>query len=178
LTELFTISPREAAATVIATAGMYLAMLLIVRLVGQRLISSLSSFDLAAVIAFGAIIGRAALGDHPRLMTGVIALCTLVLLQGVVGVIRATSFGARVVSVKPVLLMAGSKPITENLGRCHITDAELRSRLRLAGVAHPDEVAAVIFEPSGSISVIRAGRALSKALFADVVGANELVLER
>ena len=172
--ELLTISPMEVLATVISTIAMYLVMVVLIRVLGQRLIASLSSFDVAAVIAFGAIIGRSALGDHPRLMTGVVALCTLVLIQAIVGATRATPLGSRVVAVKPVLLMAGAQRLEANLRRCHISDAELRSRLRLAGIRHPDQIAAVIFEPSGGVSVIRSDGPLSDELLIDVVGAKEL----
>jgi uncharacterized membrane protein YcaP (DUF421 family) len=175
--ELLTITPTEVVATIVATVAMYLVMVVLIRVLGQRLIASLSSFDVAAVIAFGAIIGRSALGDRPRLMTGVVALCTLVLIQAIVGAMRATPLGSRVVAVKPVLLMAGPRRLEANLRRCHISDAELRSRLRLAGVRHPDQVAAVIFEPSGSVSVLRSDGPLSNELFVDVIGAQELRLQ-
>jgi uncharacterized membrane protein YcaP (DUF421 family) len=172
--ELLTITPTEVIVTIVATIGMYLVMVVLIRVLGQRLIASLSSFDVAAVIAFGAIIGRAALGDRPRLMTGVVALCTLVLIQAIVGGIRATRLGARIVAVRPILLMAGSRRLEANLRRCHVSDAELRSRLRIAGVRHPDQVAAVIFEPSGAISVLRSDGDLSEELIIDVVDAQEL----
>ncbi len=172
--EQLTITPTEALATVVATIVLYLAMVAMIRILGQRMISSLSSFDVAAVIAFGSILGRAALGDRPRLMSGIVALCTLVAIQAIVGQIRTTRAGSHIVAVKPVLLMAGSRPIEANLRLCHITDAELRSRLRLAGIGDPEEVAAVIFEPSGGISVLRRGRPLSDALLTDVVGAEQL----
>src|SRR6185437_3242242 len=153
--ELLTITPVEVIATIVSTIGMYLVMVVLIRVLGQRLIASLSSFDLAAVITFGAIIGRAALGDRPRLTTGVVALCTLVLIQPIVGGIRATRLGARIVAVRPILLMAGSRRLEANLRRCHVSDAELRSRLRIAGVRHPHQIAAVIFEYSGAISILR-----------------------
>lgn len=172
--ELLTISPIEVVATIISTVVMYLVMVLLIRVLGQRLIASLSSFDVAAVVAFGAIIGRASLGEDPRLMSGIVALCTLVLIQAIVGAVRATRFGANAVAVKPVLLMAGTRRIDANLRRCHITEAELRSRLRLAGVCHPDDVAAVIFEPSGGISVLRSDSPLWDELLVDVIGAEEL----
>lgn len=172
--ELFIVTPSEIVATVASTAVMYLAMVVLVRLLGQRVIASMSSFDVAAVIAFGAIIGRAALGDHPRLMSGIVALCTLVLMQAIVGAFRATRTGARVAAVQPVLLMVHGRPIPENLKRCHVSDAELRSRLRQAGVRDPAEVSAVVFEPSGGTSVIRVGEPIAASLMEGVAGAERL----
>ena len=72
--DLLWITPTEAAAVATGTVGMYLAMLLLVRVLGQRVLSGMSSFDLVAVIAFGSIIGRASLGDYPVLGSGIVAL--------------------------------------------------------------------------------------------------------
>lgn len=166
------ITPTEALVVVISTTVMYGALVVLVRLLGQRILSSLSSFDLAAVIAFGSVIARAALGETPRLAAGLVALATLVLLQGSVGLVRRRSWGARAVVSRPVLLMAGGRVIEEHLRRCHVLPQELQSRLRIAGVRHPSEVAAAVFEPQGAISVLKRGRPVDPMLLSGVVGAS------
>ncbi|WP_282776422.1 MULTISPECIES: YetF domain-containing protein [unclassified Nocardia] len=171
--ELLGISVEGALAVVFATAGMYLVMVVLVRLLGQRVLSGMSSFDLVAVIAFGAVIGRAALGDSPRLAGGVVALVTLMTIQALVGVVRGTRVGSRVVN-RPVLLMAGREVLESHLRTCHVSRSELHSRLRQAGISRPDDVGAVIFEPSGGISVLRSDRPIDPSLLADVVGAELL----
>lgn len=50
---------------VISTTGLYGAFLLLSRMLGQRVLARLSGFDLLVVIVFGAIIGRAILGQVP-----------------------------------------------------------------------------------------------------------------
>ncbi|WP_324651721.1 DUF421 domain-containing protein [Georgenia sp. H159] len=172
--ELLWISPTEALAVVLATIGMYLAMLIFVRVLGPRVLSGMSSFDLVAVIAFGSVIGRAALGETPRLAAGVVALATLLALQGVVGVVRRLRWGALAVASHPVLLMAGSQVIEQHMRRCHVQPGELQSRLRMAGIRHPGEVAAVIFEPTGAVSVLRRGERIDPMLMSGVVGASLL----
>ena len=169
--ELLWLTPEEALAVLIATTGMYLALVVFVRLLGQRVISGMSAFDLAAVIAFGSVIGRAALGESPVLGGGLVALATLIVLQGVLGILRHPRWGYRMVTVPPVLLMAGSTVIQEHMDRCHVLPQELQSRLRSAGVRHPSEVAAVTFEPHGGISVLRRGQAIDPQLLSGVVGA-------
>ncbi|GAB3621548.1 DUF421 domain-containing protein [Glutamicibacter endophyticus] len=164
----------EASAVALATVGMYVALILLVRLLGQRMLSSMSSYDLAAVIAFGGIIARAALGDSPRLGGGIVALVTLVGLQAVSGLLRRTRFGSSVIANRPVLLMAGPKIIEKHMSRCHVSHAELDSRLRLAGISHPSQVGAVVFEPSGALSVIRAGQPISLEIFDSVIGVDYL----
>lgn len=174
LTDLLWISPLEALAVAIATVGMYLCMLVLVRVLGQRVLSSMSSFDLVAVIAFGSIIGRAALGEIPVLAGGFVALTTLIAIQGVVGILRQRAGVQHVVVNPPVLLMAGPHVIEEHMRRCHVLPGELQSRLRLAGVRHFDEVVAVTFEPSGTISVLRRGERVDPMLLSGVVGAGQV----
>ncbi|MCM3659447.1 DUF421 domain-containing protein [Georgenia satyanarayanai] len=172
--ELLWISPIEALAVVLATVGMYLAMLLFVRILGPRVLSGLSSFDLVAVIAFGSIIGRASLGEIPRLAGGIVALTTLLVLQGLLGIVRRQRWGALAVTSDPILLMADGQVIERHMRRCHVQPGELQSRLRLAGIRHPSEVAAVIFEPTGAVSVLRRGERIDPMLMSGVVGASLL----
>lgn len=174
MAELLGVTWLEAGAVALATVGMYVALVLLVRVLGQRMLSGMSSYDLAAVIAFGGIIARAALGESPRLAGGVVALVTLVALQALSGVVRKTRFGARLVVNRPVLIMAGNEVLEKSMNRCHVSFPELHSRLRLAGVSHPDQVAAVVFEPSGALSVIRHGQPIDREMFRDVVGVEHL----
>lgn len=170
--ELLWLTPLEALAVFIATTGMYLALVVFVRLLGQRVISGMSAFDLAAVIAFGSVIGRAALGESPVLGGGLVALVTLIVLQGLIGTLRHPRWGYRMVTVPPVLLMAGSTVIKEHMERCHVMPQELQARLRSAGIRHPREVAAVTFESSGGISVLRRGEPIDPLLLSGVIGAS------
>ena len=180
--DLLWLSPLEALAVVLATTGMYLGMVALVRLLGQRVLSGMSSFDLVAVIAFGSIIGRAALGETPVLGGGLVALTTLLTVQGLIGVLRRRGGLQKVVSAPPMLLMAGSAVIEENMRRCHVLPGELQSRLRMAGIRHYGEVATVTFEPSGTISVVRRGEPVDPLLLSGVVGAaqvpQELLVDR
>ncbi|EWT06883.1 hypothetical protein N864_14360 [Intrasporangium chromatireducens Q5-1] len=171
MVRLLWISPQEALSVVIATTGMYVAMVLMVRLLGPRILARLSSFDMAAVIAFGAVIGRAALGDTPRFGGGLVALGTLVALQVVAGRLRRVRWGDRALMRHAVLLMAGSVVVEENLHRSHITASDLQTALREAGVRRPSEVAAVVFEPTGKFSVMRRGAPIDPMLLSGVVGA-------
>ncbi len=174
LGDLLTVSPLESLAVVLSTIGMYLAMLLLVRLLGPRMLSGMSGFDLVALIAFGAVIGRSALGEFPAFSAGLIALATLVVLQGLVGTLRQTRLGMAVVDSPPVLLMAGGRLLEANMARAHVLPGELQSRLRLAGVRNFGEVAAVVLEPTGAISVLRRGEVIDPQLLSGVVGAAEV----
>jgi hypothetical protein len=56
------LSWTDAATVVVSTVGIYLAFLVLLRIVGQHAVAAMSSFDFAAAIAFGAVLGRTVLG--------------------------------------------------------------------------------------------------------------------
>ena len=55
-----------------------------------------------------------------------------------------------------------------------MTEEDLKSKLRMAGVTHPDQVLAVVFETSGDVSVMRVSDKVDYDLFSGVSGAERL----
>lgn len=166
-----------AVAVVVATVVLYLAFVALTRLLGQRVLMSLSNFDLIVVIVLGAVLGRAALGQTPTMAGGLIALLTFFLLERMLGALGARPQWERLISNRPVLLMAGPTFQADQLRRHHISEAELRSRLRQAGIRHDAEVAAVVLEPTGAVSVLRVGELIDPAMLAGVEGRERLPRE-
>jgi uncharacterized membrane protein YcaP (DUF421 family) len=164
----------EAATVVVSTVGIYLTFLVLIRLVGQRALANMSSFDFAAAVALGAVMGRVVLGYTPTLLAGVLGLVTLFALQGLFGVIRRSPRADMVLSNLPLLLMSEGRLLDDNLRKAHIVENELREKLRLAGVRQYDDVACVILERTGAISVLRRGETIGPELLEDVRGAEAL----
>lgn len=169
------ITRLEAVSVVVSTIGIYLLLLILIRVLGQRSVANMSSFDFGAVVAVGAVLGRTALLQRPTLVSGVIALSTLFVMQGVLGFLGHYRRVDQLVNRPSVLLMAGSRILTENLRQTHIVEDELRQLLRLAGIRQLSEVASVILERNGRVSVIKAGEPVDPWLMADVEG-SDLVL--
>ncbi|MEP6464523.1 MAG: YetF domain-containing protein [Frankiaceae bacterium] len=160
----------QALSVVLSTIGIYLTFLLLLRLVGQRALANMSSFDFAAAIALGAVMGRVVLGYTPTLLAGVIGLGTLFALQGAVGLLRRNPRADALLSNRALLLMADGQLLQDNLRKAHIIENELRAKLRAAGIRRYDDVACVILERTGSISVLHRGETISPTLLADVRG--------
>ena len=144
------------------------------RVFGQRTLSRLSSFDVAAIIAMGAVIGRAILGDTPTLAAGTLGLATLLILQALTGFGRRFGFVRNVVNSPAVVLMAGSEILTDNLSKSHVDHDELIAKLRSAGIRNRDEVACALLESTGQISIIRRGAPISEEMLTGVVGADRV----
>jgi uncharacterized membrane protein YcaP (DUF421 family) len=111
---------------VLATVGVYLIFIALVRVVGQRSLASMSIFDFGCAVALGAVMGRTVLLATPTLVSGMIALATLFAIQGSLGLVRQHGYADRLINRRPVLLMAADRILQENLRRAHVTHDELR----------------------------------------------------
>ena len=118
-----------ALAVVASAVGIYLAFLLMVRVLGQRVLSRLSTFDAVVVVMLGAVAGRAVLGDTPTLAAGVLGLGTLFALEAGFG--RGSGDWASVLT-----------PLSRTTRTCAYDRAGLGSSVRIRGVHDAaDEVA-------------------------------------
>lgn len=162
----------DAIRVVLSAVALYALVLALIRVMGQRTMASLSSFDLAAAVALGAVVGRAILGYTPTLAAGALGLLTLLVLQALTGQLRRYSKGLALVNNKAFLLVAGGNFVPENLRRTHVSEQEITSKLRLAGIRSRSEVACVILEPTGQLSVLRAGVPIDPEFLQDVTGAE------
>lgn len=163
------LSTTSAIAVVLTTAAMYLGLVLLLRVWGPRLLASPASHTMATVVVLGAIVGRASLSLEPDLEAGVLALLTVLGLMHLVG--RAIERGAR----RPAEPLVVSGQVRGDvLRRLRLTEADLWSRLRRAGVGTLQGVSLVLLEPGGELSVFRDDDTLDRAACRDVRGSDSL----
>lgn len=159
---------------VISGIGIYIALLVFVRLNGLRSFSKMSSFDFAITVAFGSVMASTLLAEKPSLSDGVMGLAVLFTLQYFVSKARRTTQFEHLVDNEPLLLMAGPHVLEDNLAQARLTDHDLKSHLRLAGVTHPNQVLAVVFETSSDVSVLKLSDQVDSGLFEGVRDADKL----
>ena len=168
MSEQFQISPETAASVVVTTVAMYLAFIVLVRFVGPRSLSSLSSFDFACMIAFGAVLGRTALLTDPTLLIGIVALLSFFAMQGLLGFLRQSGRLDRWINRPPVMLIADGHLLPENMRRAHVEENEIRYVLRRHGVRRLQDVRCMVLERNGSLTVVPDDPDLDPWLLADI----------
>jgi uncharacterized membrane protein YcaP (DUF421 family) len=164
----FQISVHTALTVVVTTLCIYIAFILMVRLVGSRALTSTSIFDFACIVAFGSILGRTVLLQDPTLAIGVVALATFLAAQGAMGLARQNRSLDRWLSPAPVLLPPPPPPREERMRRAHVVEDEVRQAVRRAGACSLTDVRCVVLERNGQISVVRSDRPMDPWLLADV----------
>ena len=108
------------------------------------MLTSRTSFDTAAVIALGAVAGRAVLGRTPTLLGGVVGLSSLFAVEAAFGLLRRNMRVEHAINNSPMLLMADGHILDENLRKARLVEDDLRAQLRRAGVLPYADVAYVI----------------------------------
>ena len=167
------ISPLEALWVVLSASGIYVVFFVLIRIAGQRALASWSTLDKAIVIAFGSVLGRVVLGYTPTLAAGVVGLATMFALFRLEAVLRRTKRGAYL-SSKPILLMAGEEVLQPGLQAAKIIEDELYFKLRQAGIRNFSEVALVVLEPTGDVSVLRRGELIEPLLLRRITDRNSI----
>lgn len=159
----------------VSALGIYAALLLFTRLSGLRSFSKMSSFDFAITVALGSILASTILSKNPALLTGAAALAALYLIQyGVARGRRTSAWVEQVVDNEPRVLMAGDRVLAHNMRAARITEGDLNSKLRLAGITHRTQVLAVVLESTGDVSVMRRAEDIDPRLFRDVRDADRI----
>lgn len=157
---------------VLATLGIYLSFMVLVKLFGSRVLTSMTASDAIIIIMFGAVAGRVFVGNPPTLAAGVIGLTTLMALEAAYGTIRKVVKWTRFLDRRPILLVFSGEMVEDNLTLAHITESDIYSAARRAGISRMEDVQIMILEPTGHISVIKVGQAIDPELFKDLVGSE------
>lgn len=160
----YTLTAAEAGAVVVAAIGMYLGLLVMLRVVGRRLVSGLTTYDLVAALGLGALMGRTILGYTPTLTAGLLGLATLILLHGGSRSLATGPLGRYLLGPGPVLLVRDGALVPGALQQARLVESDLHVALRRAGVGGYADVAAAVLERSGEISVVRRNPGSTEAL--------------
>ena len=173
MSEQFSINVETALTVVVTTIGIYLSFIVLVRLAGSRSLTSTASFDFAAVVALGAVIGRTALLTDPTLLIGILALVTFFAMQGLLGLLRQDARFDRLIHRRPTLLVHDGVLLRENMRKVHVLEDEIRQAVRRSGARGLAEVRCVVLERNGAVSVVRSSDPVDPWLIEDVAGARE-----
>jgi uncharacterized membrane protein YcaP (DUF421 family) len=141
---------------VLRTVVIYLLVLIGVRLSGKREVGQMTPFDLTLLLLLSNSVQNAMTGPDTSLLGGVMAACTLLLLNyGVAGVSGSNRRLRRLIEGQPTLLVHDGKIIDAHMARERVSMDELHRALREHGINSCDQVALAVLEVDGSISCLK-----------------------
>lgn len=133
----------------------YAALVLVLRVSGKRTLGQLNAFDFIVTVAFGSTLATILLNSDVAFLEGLTALMLLAGLQFVVAWVSAHLPGARsAVTAEPVALVVSGELQHVQLCRNRLSESEVLQAVRASGSGDISNVAAVVLETNGTISVI------------------------
>ena len=141
--------------TLLTGSIVYITITIVLRLTGKRSLSTYHALDFVVVVALGSSIATAVLADNVPWGSRIVALGIPIALQAAVAFIssRSRKF-AHIVKAKPVLLVENGQYLHDMLLHETMTEDEVNHAVRTKGVGSLAEVAAVVLETNGELTVI------------------------
>ena len=133
----------------------YAALVLLLRFSGKRTLGQLNAFDFIVTVALGSTLATILLSSDVAFFEGLTALALLAGLQFIVAWVSAHVPGARdAVTARPVALVVSGELQHVQLRKNRLSESEVLQAVRSTGSGDLSDVAAVVLETNGSISVI------------------------
>lgn len=137
----------------------YVGLVALLRVSGKRTLAKLNAFDLVVTVAFGSTLATILLSSDVSYAEGVAALVLLAVLQFVAALISSrVRLGRAVITAGPTVLVRDGVTRDEALRQQRVSADEIRQAVRASGAGSLDEIAAVVLETDGSLSVIGTAR--------------------
>ncbi|MBX5476163.1 MAG: DUF421 domain-containing protein [Clostridia bacterium] len=141
---------------VIRAVVSYLWLLMMARLMGQRMLGRLTMFDLVVAIAVGQIAASPNTTPQFSLVVNMLGITVWSLMH--IAISRLTTHFPslrRVFAGEPIVVVRDGRVLERNMARAALTFDDLMEELRQRHVPKLADVEFAVFEPSGKISVVQ-----------------------
>ncbi len=134
----------------------YTALIALLRVSGKRSLSKMNAFDLVVTVALGSTFAAVILDNSIPLAEGVLALALLIVLQFIITWASVRfELVRRLVKSEPTLLVRDGVYLDEAMRGQRVTRDEVKAAMRDSGTSDLAQIACVVLETDGSLSVIQ-----------------------
>lgn len=134
----------------------YVALVTLLRLLGNRTLAKMNAYDLVVTFALGSTLAATILSQDVSLAEGITAFALLMTMEVLITWLSEHSSTFReLIESEPTLLFFRGRFLRAQMHRARVSKDDVREAVRKNGFDSVDEVEAVVLEPDGSFSVIR-----------------------
>lgn len=158
--------------SLLLTSAAMIWVVALVRIVGLRSFSKMTSFDFVMTVAAGSLLAGAAQSTNwSGFAQAMLAMAGLFLVQYVSALLRKRSDAfERILQNEPILLMRDGKIIRSALVETRVAESDLIAKLREANATDMSKIKAVVLETTGDISVLHGDDKLDVRLICELRG--------
>ena len=141
---------------VLRAIAVFIFLMVLIRVIGRRELSSLQPFDLVLLIILGDAVQQGLTQDDYSLTGAFLAVGTIAVLQVLVSWVSYRFPRTRpVIEGTPIIVIQDGKPIERNLKRERIDVGDVEEAARQEGIASLAEVKWAVLETTGRISFLQ-----------------------
>ncbi|HEY6608464.1 MAG TPA: YetF domain-containing protein [Candidatus Limnocylindria bacterium] len=141
---------------VLRATVIFVALYLLVRLMGKRELGQMTPFELIVLVVIGDLIQQGVTQNDFSVTGAIIAISTIAFLALVMSwATYLWPWAERTLEGEPRVIIQDGAIVEANVRRNMLTRAEIESEMRLAGIGRLSEVAWAILEPRGRVSFIQ-----------------------
>ena len=141
---------------VLRAIALYIFVLILMRMVGRRELSSLTPVDLVLLVVLGDALQQGLTQDDYSVTGAIIVITTIALLQVLTSYITYLSRRAdRVIDGNPIVLIEDGELLERNLRRQRLRPHDVAEQMRLQGIGNFTDVRWAILESNGNFSFIK-----------------------
>lgn len=152
---MFLDKPELLLRTLIVGVIGYMGIVLMLRISGKRTLSKMNMFDFVVTVAFGSILATLLMSNNTSVVRALTAFAVLIGLQFIVTwlSVRFSAF-SDAVKAEPKLLFMNGEFLKKAMHDERVNKSELYSAIRDSSIGSTGDVAAMVLETDGTISVI------------------------
>ncbi|MBT8096791.1 MAG: DUF421 domain-containing protein [Woeseia sp.] len=134
---------------------MYVAVVAFIRVSGKRTMAQMNNFDWIVTVAMGSLVASSIVFKDVTIIEVLLAMIVLLAFQVVVTkfTLKSERF-SNIIKAQPKLLVYRGEFLEDNMSDERVSNEEICSVVRKAGIASIDDVLAVTLETDGSVSVL------------------------
>lgn len=146
---------NSAVVTLLAAMVVYSMLVSLLRVSGKRSIGKWNAFDLIVTVALGSTLATVILSRDVPILTGLTALVALLALQYLISWVSVRSRSLqRLVRARPTLMVRDGRLLEQAMKKERVTDTDILAAVRQRGPGDLRDVAAVVLETDGSLTVL------------------------
>jgi uncharacterized membrane protein YcaP (DUF421 family) len=142
---------------VLRAVGIYVALLIALRLFGKREVGQFTLYDLVFILLVANALQPAMTGPDTSVLGGLVLIGALVGANAIVGRLDRLPRFHSLFSASPAVIIREGEYVQQVMRREGVTEAECEMAIREHGMAGVKEVQLGVLEPDGSISIVPSG---------------------
>jgi uncharacterized membrane protein YcaP (DUF421 family) len=141
--------------TALGTSATYIALIVLLRIAGQRTLAKWYAFDLIVTVALGSTFANGVLSKDVSIAQSVVGFVILIGLQfAIAWTVVHWSPMRIIVNPMPTLVLHEGRFQDDAMRSQRVSEADVRAAVRRQGIGRLEDVGAVVLEADGTFSVI------------------------